>query len=125
MTKYLAFSLALVTVLLQVFSQLTLKQRVVSLAPADDQTRLGIANSLYLFLTDPWIILAVSAAFLGMLTWMFALTKLPLNQAYPFTALVIPLTAILATWIYAEPMPTARGIGVGMIMLGVLVVASS
>ena len=125
MTKYFAFSLALVTVLLQVFSQLTLKQRVVSLAPADDQTRLGIANSLYLFLTDPWIILAVSAAFLGMLTWMFALTKLPLNQAYPFTALVIPLTAILATWIYAEPMPTVRGIGVGMIMLGVFVVASS
>jgi drug/metabolite transporter (DMT)-like permease len=125
MTKYLAFSLALVTVLLQVFSQLTLKQRVVSLAPADDQTLLSLANSLYLFLTDPRIIIAISAAFLGNLTWMLALTKLPLNQAYPFVALVIPLTAILATWIYAEPMPTLRGFGVGMIMLGVLIVSWS
>lgn len=125
MTKHMAFILAFVTVLLQVFSQLMIKKRVVFLAPTDNQTQLSVPNSIYLFLTDPLIIIAVSAAFLGALTWMLALTRLPLNQAYPFTALAIPLTVILATWIYAEPMSATRLIGVAMIMLGVIVVGWS
>jgi drug/metabolite transporter (DMT)-like permease len=124
MTKWLAFTFALGTVLLQVFSQLALKYRVVGLSPNILRVD-GVARYLFTLLRDPWVIAALLAAFCGMLTWMLALIRLPLSQAYPFVAATIPLVALLGAVLFGEPVPVLRAVGLATIVIGIFFVAVS
>lgn len=122
MSKWLALAFALATVLLQVFSQLALKHRIIELSQGGFRLD-GALPYLAALLRDPWILAALASAFLGMLTWMLALVRLPLSQAYPFVALTIPLVALLGAGMFSEVIPPLRAAGLTAIIIGVLLVA--
>lgn len=117
--KWLAIWVALITIAMQVASQLLLRSQTLELGGLPAQQVLLRA------MLNPVVWTAIGALMIGMVAWIFTLSRLDLNQAYPMVALTIPLTAILATWLFGEPMPLLRGVGIGMIVGGVLVVSSS
>ena len=61
------------------------------------------------------------AAFLASLCWMAALTKLPLSAAYPFMSLTFVGTILLSAVLFSEPLTTARWLGIGIVVIGLIV----
>ena len=110
------------TVLLTVFGQLLIKWQVnlAGTLPAN-------LNDKVLFLVGlvfkPWMVIALCAGFAGTLCWMVALTKLPLSQAYPFTAITFVLVSIGGAWLFSEPLTPARVAGVLLIAVGIILTA--
>lgn len=108
------------TVVFTVVGQFLIKWRVneAGALPADLQGKLTLIWGLML---DPWIIMGFGSAFGAALCWMLALTKLPLSQAYPFTAATFILVVLGGAWLFSEPLSTMRLVGVGLIVAGVMV----
>ncbi len=114
-----AFLFALVTIVMQVASQLLLRSQVVGMQ------NLPFSEVVMKSLVNPMVWLALSTLVVGVAAWLFTLSRLDLNQAYPLVALTIPLTAVLSTWIFSEPLPLVRSLGIGLIIVGVLIVGRS
>lgn len=61
----------------------------------------------------------------GALSWVIVLSRLPLSLAYPFLALNFVLIALAARVFLGEAIPLLRWGGIGLIIVGVLLVARS
>lgn len=72
-------------------------------------------------LMNGWIISALIAAFLASVTWMAAMTKLPLGYAYPFVSLSFVLVVLLSSVFFHESITPFKLMGVILIVLGVAV----
>jgi multidrug transporter EmrE-like cation transporter len=108
------------TVLLTVYGQLVLKWQVGLAGPGPE----GFPAKMYFLvglLANPWIITGFVAAFAASLAWMGAMTKFELSHAYPFMSLNFVLVLFLASLFFHEPLSTAKIVGVGLIVLGVVV----
>lgn len=62
-------------------------------------------------------------AIVGVLEWMAVLKRYDLSLAYPLTAISFILSLLAGAWIFHEPIPATRWIGVVLIMAGVYFVA--
>ena len=108
------------TIILTVYGQLVLKWQV--------SQHLGAVavispKSIALLLVNPWVISALSAAFVAALFWMAAISKLPLSKAYPLMALTFPAVGVLAIWLFGEQAGPSKMLGTGLIVLGVIVLS--
>lgn len=65
--------------------------------------------------------LGVLLYFLSTVLWIYALSKLPLNRAYPFTALTFVLVFILGYLFLGETISIMRALGLMAIVLGFLI----
>ncbi|HEY9723378.1 MAG TPA: EamA family transporter [Oscillatoriaceae cyanobacterium] len=74
---------------------------------------------------NPWVMGAFFAAFLASLFWMAALTKLPLNVAYPFTSLTFIGVLVVSAVVFHEPVHPAKFVGVLFLVLGVVLCSQS
>jgi multidrug transporter EmrE-like cation transporter len=112
------------TVLLTVYGQLAIKWQVnhAGALPADGAGRIAFYTALLL---NPWVISAIVAAFAAMLSWMAAMTRFELSHAYPFMAANFVLVGLASIWLFNEPLTWNKVIGVGLICLGLFVVARS
>ena len=72
------------------------------------------------FAGNPWLWAAIGAAGGGIACWLAALRRLPLAQAYPWTALVYVLTPLAGAWLFAEVLSVRYAIGIACILAGVL-----
>jgi multidrug transporter EmrE-like cation transporter len=54
--------------------------------------------------------------------WLVALSRCPLNYAYPFTAVTFILVILFSSILLHEPLPLMRVIGVAIIICGIIVV---
>ena len=115
----LAFLFALVTIGMQVASQLLLRSQMAGMQ------NLSVSEVLMKSVVNPVVWLALATLVVGTAAWLFTLSRLELNQVYPLVALTIPLTAALSTWLFSEPLPLMRSVGIGLIIVGVLVVGRS
>jgi len=61
-------------------------------------------------------------AFTTML-WLYILSKMPISRAYPIQALAYPLVLILAQFLFNEHISSMRWIGIGIIFIGVTIIA--
>jgi drug/metabolite transporter (DMT)-like permease len=107
---------------LTLYGQLVIKWRV-NLAgpmPAALHDKLHYVGTLVL---SPWVLSGLAAAFLASICWIFALTKLELGRAYPFTALTLVLVMAASFLVFGEPMGTGKIAGTALIVAGVLVIA--
>jgi multidrug transporter EmrE-like cation transporter len=57
--------------------------------------------------------------------WLVVLSRLDLSYAYPFLALNLVLITLVSWIVLGEMIPTLRWLGLGLICLGVVVVARS
>jgi multidrug transporter EmrE-like cation transporter len=60
---------------------------------------------------------------LSAVVWLWVLSRTHLSYAFPILSLAFPIVVALSAVLFAEPISTMRWIGVGVIMLGVSLLA--
>lgn len=86
--------------------------------------QVGKFNLLKVFL-NPLVLLGLFFYASSAVLWLLVLSKEKLSFVYPLVAASYVLTILLAKFILKEPVPTLRWIGLGIIIVGILVVARS
>jgi drug/metabolite transporter (DMT)-like permease len=75
-------------------------------------------------LAQNWAFLAALAVYLGLSAlWVWILTFTPLSRAYPFVALAFAITPLLGGILFSEPLSARLLVGIGVILVGLLLVA--
>ena len=57
--------------------------------------------------------------------WLIALSKLELSYAFPFISLALVLTSLFGALIFKEKLSFHRKLGIGIICVGILLIAQS
>ena len=108
-----------ITIALTVYGQLVIKWQVDLLGPAVNG---GSPLGFYLhLLLNPWVLSGLAAAFAASLSWMAALSRLPLSHAYPLTALSFVLVVTCGAMLFAEPFGRYQLVGIVLIVAGIAV----
>jgi drug/metabolite transporter (DMT)-like permease len=76
---------------------------------------------LLLLLLNPWVLSALCSAFLALLCWMAAMTRLPLSHAYPFMSLAFVAVLLLSNLFFHEPLTAPKIAGMVLIVLGIVI----
>jgi multidrug transporter EmrE-like cation transporter len=108
------------TIFLTVFGQMVIKWKVLEAGafPLDAQGKLLFLGKL---LIDPWIVLALAAAFGAAVSWMAAMTRLELSHAYPFMSLAFILVLFCSAFLFNEPVTAPKVVGLVLISAGIIV----
>ena len=110
----------LATVALTAYGQLAFKWKMQSVG----ELPTGIAGKLRVLLPllfDPWILSGLIAAFAASLAWMVVLTRMPLSQAYPATALTFVLVVLSGALVFHEHVGPMQWIGLALVVAGLAV----
>jgi multidrug transporter EmrE-like cation transporter len=83
-------------------------------------TPFGLALAL-----DPRVLGGATCYGVSLLFWVFALSKTPVSVAYPMVSLGFALNAVLAWWLLGEALSAMKFAGIGLIIVGVVLVARS
>lgn len=97
----------------------------VSQPGASDAASSGLVALVTMILKNPLVLLGLLLYGVGALAWIVVLSKLDLSYAYPFLALNFVLVALVSWLALGEPIPALRWMGIGVISLGILLVARS
>jgi len=112
----------LLTLAFTVYGQLVLKWQM-STAGALPQGGLEKLGFLLQQFVNPWIFSGFAAAFLASLAWMAAMTRFPLNYAYPFMSLAFVIVMILGVLFLGEALSLRKVLGTLLVMAGLIVIA--
>ena len=110
----------LLTIVLTVFGQITIKWQVAKAGslPIGLLERLNFISHLLL---NPWILIALFAAFLAAVSWMVAMTKFDLSHAYPFMSLSFLLVLVMSNIFFSETVTSYKVIGLIFVVLGIII----
>jgi len=116
------FALILTGVLLNAIAQLLLKAGAGSLANVE----LRAGNALLIagrLLTSMPILAGLTCYVLSVVVWILALARVEVSVAYPMLSIGYVVNALAAWWLFGENLSGARLAGIGVILLGVWLVA--
>jgi drug/metabolite transporter (DMT)-like permease len=117
------FAILCCGVLLNALAQLGLKAATRVSGPLTaDSTAWGRALDL---LVVPSLWYALCAYGLSVIVWLVGLSRVPVSQAYPLLSLGYVINVGLAWWLLGEVPNVQRVAGIGVIVLGVILVARS
>ena len=119
-----AFALVMTGVLLNAIAQLALKASVsdTGIINLDMQSLLSSAGSLA---TNLWLWLGLICYAISVVVWIPALSRVDVSIAYPMLSVGYIVNAIAASHLFNEPMGLGKVIGIGIIILGVYILARS
>lgn len=122
--KLTDFAILCCGVLLNALAQLGLKAatRVSGPLIAGDA---GVWQRGLQLLSVPALWYAVFAYGLSLIIWIVALSRVPVTQAYPLLSLGYVINIGLAWWLLGEVPNAQRVAGIGVIVIGVILVARS
>lgn len=122
--KLADFSVLCCGVLLNALAQLGLKAatRVTGPLIAGDA---GVWQRGLQLLSVPPLWYALFAYGLSVIVWLVGLSRVPVSQAYPLLSLGYVLNIGLAWWLLGEVPNAQRVAGIGVIVIGVILVARS
>jgi multidrug transporter EmrE-like cation transporter len=109
----LSLSYILMAVFLGTAAQLLLKA-------GTNATPVGFGLAL-----EPRILAGIGCYAVSLVFWILALAKTPVSVAYPMVSLGFALNALLAWWLLGEAVTPMRMAGIGVIIVGVFLVARS
>jgi len=121
MTKATAFSFVLITIVFTVVGQVLIKWQAMHAGPLPSSWPDRTAFFFRLML-NPWIITGLLSAVVAACAWILAMTRLPINVAYPIMSLTYPLIFCLGWLLFGETLSPWRAIGVLFILVGVAVI---
>jgi drug/metabolite transporter (DMT)-like permease len=122
--KLADFCILFCGVVLNAFAQLGLKAATRVSGPLQVGDSALLQRGLTL-LSVPSLWLAVGAYGLSLIVWIVGLSRVPVSQAYPLLSLGYVLNVGLAWWLLGELPNVQRVAGIGVILLGVFLVARS
>jgi multidrug transporter EmrE-like cation transporter len=112
-SRYWPWLFVSLTVGATVFSQLAFK---LAASPVTG----GAAEGLQRWI-NMWFIAGGAACLLGMFSWLAALRRLPVSQAYPWTAAVYVLTPIVSFFRFGDLLTFPYCVGIVLICVGILI----
>lgn len=74
---------------------------------------------------EPRILAGIFCYAVSLIVWILALAKTPVSIAYPMVSIGFALNAALAWWLLGEAVTPMRMAGIGVIIVGVFIVARS
>jgi multidrug transporter EmrE-like cation transporter len=119
-----AFALVITGVLLNAVAQLALKASVneTGIINLDMQSLLSSAASLA---TNLWLWLGLICYAISVVVWILALSRVDVSIAYPMLSIGYIVNAVAASQLFNEPLGLGKVIGIGVIILGVYILARS
>ena len=119
-----AFAFLLAGVLLNAAAQLLLKAGtnrlgVVTLAPDT------FATTLTRIAAEGHVVGGLVLYGISVIVWIAGLSRVPVSVAYPMLSLGYVVNAVAAWYLFGEALSLQRLIGIGIILIGVLVLARS
>ena len=119
-----AFALVMTGVLLNAIAQLALKASVsdTGIIDLDIQSLLSSAGSLA---SNLWLWLGLICYAISVVVWILALSRVDVSIAYPMLSIGYIVNAFAAWHLFNEPMNIEKIIGIGIIILGVYILARS
>lgn len=120
----LAFALVLTGVLLNAGAQLLLKAGTNAIGHFDF-TRANILPIGWKLATEPHIFGGLSFYVVSVVVWIMALSRVEVSIAYPMLSIGYVVNAAAAWWLFGEAVSLTRLTGIGIIIIGVYIVARS
>jgi multidrug transporter EmrE-like cation transporter len=117
-------ALILTGVLLNAVAQLLLKAgaRVIAGFEFTPANAVAIAGRVALNLP---ILAGLACYAISVIVWILALSRVDVSIAYPMLSIGYVVNALAAAWLFGEPLGALRVAGIGVIILGVWMVARS
>lgn len=122
--KPLVFALVIFGVMLNAAAQLLLKAGTRSIGQFD----FSVANIWpvgWSLATNPYIFGGLSCYVVSVVVWILALSRVEVSIAYPMLSLGYIVNAFFAWWLFGEAVTPMRLVGMGIIIIGVYLVAKS
>jgi multidrug transporter EmrE-like cation transporter len=119
-----AFGLVLAAIVLGTFAQLLLKAGTNAVGAFAFSLENAVPVGLKLAL-EPHILGGAGCYVVSLAIWIMALSRVEVSIAYPMLSIGFALNAILAWWLLGEAVTTMRMVGIGVIIIGVWLVARS
>jgi len=120
----LGFVLLLVAIALGTVGQLMLKAGTNAVGPfafaLDNVVPIGTRLAL-----EPRILGGIGCYVVSLIVWILALSRVEVSVAYPMVSIGFALNALLAWWLLGEAVTPLRMLGIGVIIVGVYLVARS
>jgi multidrug transporter EmrE-like cation transporter len=119
-----SFVLIVIGVLLNAVAQLALKASVRDLGAI----ALDLSGSLPVAMRlagEPWLWVGLGCYGVSVVVWILALSRVDVSIAYPMLSLGYVVNAFAAWALFGEVLSLSRIIGIGIIILGVVVLARS
>lgn len=120
----LSFMLVMTGVLLNAAAQLLLKAGTNSVGTF----AFSLENALpvgWKLATEPHIVGGLACYVVSVIVWIMALSRVEVSIAYPMLSVGYVVNAIAAWYLFGEAVTPTRLAGIGIIILGVYVVARS
>jgi drug/metabolite transporter (DMT)-like permease len=122
--KLTDFAILFCGVLLNALAQLALKAATRVSGPLIAGTA-GVWQRALDLLVVPSLWYALCAYGMSVIVWLVGLSRVPVSQAYPLLSLGYVINIGLAWWLLGEVPNAQRVAGIGVIVLGVVLVARS
>jgi len=119
-----SFALVLTGVLLNAFAQSLLKLGANRLGP-EPFAGIPLWEMAFKVLTQWPYLLGFTFYGVSLVVWILALTRVPVTIAYPMLSIGYVVNALLAWWLFGEHVSVQRWLGIGVIVIGVVLVARS
>jgi multidrug transporter EmrE-like cation transporter len=120
----LSFALILVGVLLNAAAQLLLKAGTNAVGSFEFAAANALPVGLRLAL-EPHILGGIACYVISVVVWILALSRVEVSIAYPMLSIGYVVNAIAAYYLFGEAVTATRLVGIGIIILGVFIVARS
>jgi multidrug transporter EmrE-like cation transporter len=120
----LTFALILAGVLLNAGAQLLLKAGTNAVGPFEFTAANAVPVGVRLAL-EPHIAGGIACYVVSVVVWILALSRVEVSIAYPMLSIGYVINAIAAYFLFGEAVTATRLAGIGIIVLGVFVVARS
>ena len=117
-------ALILTGVLLNAVAQLLLKAGARAIAGFEFNAGNAVAIAGRLVLNAP-IIAGLACYAISVVVWILALSRVDVSIAYPMLSVGYVVNAAAAAWLFGEPVGALRIAGIGVIIVGVWMVARS
>lgn len=120
----ISFALILVGVLLNALAQLLLKAGTNAVGHFAFE-RGNILPVGWQLATEPHIFSGLCCYVISVIVWIMALSRVEVSIAYPMLSIGYVVNALAAWYLFGEALTPLRLLGIGIIILGVFVVARS
>jgi multidrug transporter EmrE-like cation transporter len=120
----LSFALVLLGVLLNAAAQLLLKAGTNAIG----QFQFSAANLApigWKVATQPYILGGLTCYAVSVVVWIMALSRVEVSVAYPMLSIGYVVNAVAAYFLFGEALGAQRLVGIGVIIVGVYLVARS
>jgi multidrug transporter EmrE-like cation transporter len=120
----ISFTLLLAGVLLNAAAQLLLKAGTNAVGPFEFSTVNAVPVGMKLAL-EPHILGGIACYVVSVVVWILALSRVEVSVAYPMLSIGYVVNAVAAYYLFGEAVSAMRLVGIGVIILGVFIVARS